>query len=289
MVFHVLPIKEYFLPGSPAEARRLLTEGKGKYSLLGGGTGLAFSKPKNIHAIVDLSRTGLDYVKERTGGIHLGSGLTISELNRHPLFSNYFGGMVREAATSVATTPLRNLITVGGNVMQVYLWSCLPVLFLGLGAKFKIIGGKKKRTIGVDDFFARQPGRQLAYDEILKEVVLPCPEKGTGGAFIKFSKTKTDFALLMASVALWTEGGLCRESRVVLGAASPMPMRLKSAEEVLKGSSLSREIIKKASLAGVESFRPLRDYRVKEGYREKIAPILVERCLSLAAERAFIR
>lgn len=106
MVNQMIPIEEYFLPQNVEEALLLLNKGKKDYYILSGGTSLAFAKPKGIKAIVDLSRIGLQYVKIRKNGILMGAATPVRELITNPLFSDYYGGVVREAALTLGTTPL---------------------------------------------------------------------------------------------------------------------------------------------------------------------------------------
>jgi len=284
MVNQMIPIEEYFLPQNVEEALLLLRKGKKDYFILSGGTSLAFAKPKGIKAIVDLSRIGLQYVKRQKNGILMGAATPVCELINNPVFSDYYGGMVREAALTLATTPLRNLITLGGNVLQIYPWSTLPPLFLALGAKFKTTG-EGKDPVPAEEFFFRHPSKQLEKAELLREIILPRQEQGARGAFLKFSKTETDFALLNIAALLRVKNGKCLEARIAVGAVASLPIRLLKAEEALMGSSLTKEILKSAAQIGGESLKPMKDFRVKDGYKERIAPILIERCLSLAWKR----
>jgi aerobic carbon-monoxide dehydrogenase medium subunit len=286
MVVHRINIKEYFLPGSIAEAIALLEKGNGKYMPVGGGTSFAFSKPREIEGLVDLSRTGIDYIKEVKDGVHIGAGVTISELIKNPLLSDYYGGVVPEAALCVGNTPLRNVITVGGKVLQIFLWCNLPPLFLAMNAKFIIAGpGKKKRSFRADVFFKKQPRRLIDKTEILKEVILPPRQKGASGAYLRFSKTENDLAMVNVAVILKMEKGICREARVALGAVAPLPVRLFAVEKLLEGKKITKKILKEASEKGTESFKPLKDFRVMDGYKKKILPVLVRRCLMSALDK----
>ncbi len=277
-------IKFYFLPNSPVNALELLQEGRGRYVPIGGGTSFTFRKPRAIEGIVDLSRTGLDFVKEMRGSLHIGATTPIGDLLKLPVFFTYYGGVVKEAARTIATMPLRNLITVGGNVLQVYPWASLPPLFLALGARFRIAGAGN-RTIKADEFFSSQPRRLLGTADILKEIILPADAKGAAGAFVKFAKTETDFALLSVAVVLHVENGLCRNARIVVGAATPLPVRLQKAERVLKNQPLTDEVIERAAIAGGNSLQPVKDFRVRDGYKKQITPVIIKRCISSAASR----
>ncbi|MBN1900388.1 FAD binding domain-containing protein [Candidatus Sumerlaeota bacterium] len=279
MVTQTMSIDDYFIPRNVKDALLLLEKGEKGYYILSGGTSLAFSKPKGIKGIVDLSRSGLDYIKKQKDGIHIGAATPVSELIKNPLFSSYFGGVAKEAALNLATTPLRNLITIGGNVLRIYLWSNLPVLFLSLGARFKTASKNDDAFFEADEFFSSQPLPRLKNGRILKEIILPPDDKAAKGAFLKFSLTKTDFALLNVAAVLWIRKGKCTKARIAIGAASPLPMRLIKAEEVLTNAVLTQEVISTAAKVGAQSIKPLRDFRVSDDYKSRIAPALIESCL----------
>ena len=278
-------VREYFLPTRASEVLKLIKREKGRCFLLAGGTGLNFGSPKGVTVIIDLSRAGLNYVRETSGGISIGAATPVCEILRNPLFSSYAGGMVRESALSIATTPLRNLITAGGNVMQVFIWSSLPVLFLALDARFRVMG-ERNGLIRAEEFFSAQPRRLVGACSILKEIILPATSECDVGAFMKFSKTETDFALINAAVFLSVRGGICKKARIAVGAVSPMPVRLAAAEKVLEGQPLSDKLIDDAARAGVSGISILRDIRVSEGYKREILPVILRRCLKMVSEHA---
>jgi CO/xanthine dehydrogenase FAD-binding subunit len=284
MVNRILPIDEYFIPRNIHEALLLLGKGKKEFFILSGGTSLAFSKPKGIKGIIDLSRAGLNYIKKQQDGIHIGAATPVSELVKNPVFSSYCGGVVKEAALTLATTPLRNLITVGGNVLRIYPWSTLPVLFLALGAKF-ITLGKSEGIFVADDFFSSQPRSRFKNGDLLKEIVLPKETQSVKGAYLKLSLTKTDFALVNIGAVLKMKNEKCLEARVIVGAVSSLPFRLLKAEETLKGSVITRDLLKSAAKVGAQTIKPLKDFRVSDDYKNKVAPALIERCLLSVWER----
>lgn len=86
-----------------------------------GGTNLLDlmkSGVENPTALVDVSRLGLDsVVPTSVGGIEIGSGVTNTAAANHPLVrANY--PVLSQAILSGATTQIRNMATVGGNLMQ---------------------------------------------------------------------------------------------------------------------------------------------------------------------------
>ena len=68
--------------------------------------------------LVDIRRLGLDTIAETsTGGVLLGAGATNSAVANHTLVRTRYP-MLSQAILSGATTQIRNMATVGGNLMQ---------------------------------------------------------------------------------------------------------------------------------------------------------------------------
>lgn len=86
-----------------------------------GGTNLLDlmkSGVENPTALVDVNRLGLDaVVRTAAGGIAIGSGVTNSAVANHPLVRADCP-VLSQAILSGATAQIRNMATVGGNLMQ---------------------------------------------------------------------------------------------------------------------------------------------------------------------------
>ena len=91
----------------------------GKY--YAGGTNLLDLMKGGVEAptaLVDVRRLGLrEVTATESGGVLIGSGVTNSALANHPLIRSRYP-VLSQAILSGATTQLRNMATVGGNLMQ---------------------------------------------------------------------------------------------------------------------------------------------------------------------------
>ena len=132
---------QYYRPETPAELEPLLGSNDPAALFIGGGTGMAFSRPA-AERIVDLSRMPWKGCRRLAdGSLEIGAVTTIGELERLPDATAFCGGILRQATDKLASTPLRNLITVGGNVAAGFAWSDLPVVFLALDARYRAFPG----------------------------------------------------------------------------------------------------------------------------------------------------
>ncbi|TGD88511.1 xanthine dehydrogenase family protein subunit M [Mycolicibacterium sp. CH28] len=105
--------------GSVDDAIRSIVDTGGAY--LAGGTNLVDLMKNGVAqppALVDVGRLGLTSVTTTaSGGVHVGAGVTNSALANHPLIRTQYP-VLSQAILSGATTQLRNMATVGGNLMQ---------------------------------------------------------------------------------------------------------------------------------------------------------------------------
>ena len=133
-----------------------------------------------------------------------------------------------------------------------------------------------KRSIEAENFFdVKVPGTTvLENDEIIKEIQLPEPPKGSKSAFLKFAFRKSiDFPIVNCAVMA---GG--KNPRISLNAVGPKPLRAAKAEEVIAGKSIKGISEKDAEAAGeaaVAGARPLNAAK----FKVQIAKTLVKRAL----------
>jgi xanthine dehydrogenase YagS FAD-binding subunit len=125
-LLHELPEFEYFEPRSVEDALQILGDYKDRAKILAGGTDLLGLMKDGIHgakmptpaALVNIKR-----IKELRSIVHttnesiVGSTATLTEISSDPTLADRFPGLV-QAAKSVATTQIRNMGTLGGNLCQ---------------------------------------------------------------------------------------------------------------------------------------------------------------------------
>ncbi len=116
---------DYIRPESVSEAIALLDGAEGKQEnarYLAGGTDLLTLMKHEISAperLIDIKRLPEldDSVTESTHGVTIGSLATLAQLEDDPLIRESFPAL-SEAAALAATPPLRNMATIGGNLLQ---------------------------------------------------------------------------------------------------------------------------------------------------------------------------
>ncbi len=279
-------IAEYHRPGTLEEALKLLQQGGGKAVLLAGGTSLSVRLPPRAKILVDTAELGLDHIEERGDAVVIGAGVRVAELMQTPVLERLYGGILPQAVRVLASTPLRNRITVGGNAVQVLPWSDLPGVLLAMDASFEIhSAGGRTRTLTADEFYARHPRTHLSPAEMVTEVRIPIPRYAHMGAYHKVSLTKVDYAGLGLSATLQMEQNRVVSCRIVAAALRPLPQRIPQAEAAVEGQQASRDLFVRAGAIAAGAVEPTRDYRYSQRYRKHLLKVWTRRCLEDAARR----
>ncbi len=238
----------------------------------------------NIGNVAALKRSSFS----ARSGLRLGSLVTIRELETNPVIRQRYPALAA-AASAFAGVQIRNLATVGGNICNASpAGDTLPAL-LAFDAQCRIAGPGGERIVPLDQFFSG-PGRTvLERGEILVEVVLPPPPKVSGSLYIKHSpRAAMDIATLgVASyVALKDRGRVCADVKIVLGAVAPTPIRAYAAEDLLRGQTITPELLVKVAQATQECASPIDDLRGSAAHRKDLAGVLTQRTLEQAIAMA---
>ncbi|MCK5671228.1 xanthine dehydrogenase family protein subunit M, partial [Candidatus Bathyarchaeota archaeon] len=105
-------------------------------------------------------------------------------------------------------------------------------------------------------------------------------------SFQKLGRTKVDIALVNTACRLSIVEGLVSDSRIVLGAVYPTPLRVRAAEDVLNGNEFTVDLAKEAAQVAAEATKPISDHRASAEYRREISGVLVKRAIIEAHGRA---
>ena len=278
----------WFRPSGPDEVADLLSKYGSEALLVAGGTALCVTPPrKDRLALIDLQQAGLSFCADRPDAFQLGAMVTARELLQHEALEQLGSGLLRQTARTMGPQPVRNRVTVGGNVMQTFRWSDLPVSLLALGAQFELRGpAGASRLVGADDLFVRQPARSLQPGELLRSVLIEKDGPHRGGAFLKLSLREPGHALASVAVVLSLapeDSARCQDIRVVAGAVAPLPQRLHAVEALLAGRVLDDQALAEARQAA-GSCRVAQDRRADEDYQRQVIGVLVQRAIEQAAQ-----
>jgi CO/xanthine dehydrogenase FAD-binding subunit len=279
------PVFEYHAPTSVDEAIALLTRYGGDGKILAGGQSLMpllnfrLSRPA---AIVDLNGIGsLAYVREDDGVIRFGAmtrqrTIEFSDVVRQRL------PLLTEATALVGHLPIRTRGTIGGSLAHADPSAEYPAVLAALDGTVVVRGPRGERTLRPNELFQSYLTTSLGSDDVLVEVRLPAMAPGSGFAFEEFSRRHGDFAIVGIAAMLVGDRERCTTARLATAGANPVPLRLRSAEEILERDGLSDAAIDAAAALAAELVDPDSDIHASAAYRRNLARVLTGRALRRA-------
>ncbi len=118
-----------------------------------------------------------------------------------------------------------------------------------------------QRTVTAKEFFGTSAKIQtvLHPNEIVKEIVVPMPKKGSKAVYNKFRmRNAIDFAVVaVASVITTDDSNTVTDASLVVGAVAPVALKNEKAEQYLLGKPLIEEVAAAAAEICVEDALPL--------------------------------
>lgn len=277
-------LTQFYHPTTIEEACKHLSEPK--TAIIAGGTAEALKKDDSIEALVDITHIDeLNYLEQDDSTIKLGATKTVQEVYKSEL-SGVSGEFLKNVAQTVAATPLRNTITVGGNLAALLWWSDLPVAYLALDAEVVCRENKHKRTVSIVEIINKTPAAFLKKGELFSEVVVPCYGENTGCDFRKQVKTHHDYPTVTVATRVTLKNGMISEARIACNAITAVPFRCQEAEKMLVGHKPTQELLEKAAENAANSIVIREDYRASKEYRKEIFQVFVRRSLESSIEAA---
>jgi len=270
-------LKGFLYPRSAEEALRMLEEGQGKAIPLGGGTSLAASSREGVERLVDISRAGLRYVRAADGVLCIGAATPAGDLARPPEGGGPASRLLAESCAAISSRAIRDAVTVGGNLVQSFPWSHLPLVCLALDARFVLGLGARRRTVEAAAFFAQHPRRLLEPGEMLLEARVP--EFEGRAKFARLALVRNDYALVTA-VACVETGASGTRVRLAVGGCLALPRRMTEAEDLLSARGFGEETVREAGEKVRAGLRVREDFRAGAEYRAHMAGVLAQDCLS---------
>lgn len=279
---------EYLKPKTIEEVVDLLDVYGDKAKIIAGGTDLLVEmKMDKLHPayLINIARVpALRYLTVEKG-LRIGALTTFRELEKSPAIRDRYTA-VFEAAQSVSSVQIKQMGTIGGNLCHGSPAADSAPPLISFGAKIRVVNRGNERVLPLEELFTGPGKTILSPKEILSEVLVPESKKNMGSAFFKMARVSSDLSKVSVAVVIERDEEHCRDIRIVLGAVAKIPLRIKGAEEVLRGKRLSEELIIKTGLRASEEIQPIDDIRSTAWYRREVSKILVGDAIRLAWKRA---
>lgn len=252
-------------------------------TIVSGGTDICVAcnkrdfTPKAILALNCLQE--LDFIDLENGNLNVGATVSLYRLEEYirdyvPEFYNllYLFG----------SPQIRHAGTLAGNIANGSpIGDSLPFLFV-CGAKLELFSARGSRLVEINDFYSGYKKMDISADEIIRQIVIPLPQKSELLKLYKVSRRKnldissfTAAFLVSAEDASWAK---LKTVKIAFGGVAPVVLRLKKAEEFLLGKEIALETFKAAADIALTEIAPISDVRGSSNFRNLLAANIFSKC-----------
>ena len=285
---------EYVTACSVEEALAALVSLRGAGRIIAGGTDLILQlshKEREASCLVDVTCIrGLSDIRRENSHVIVGAATTFAQLERSPLIRD-LAPVLAEAASWVGSPQIRNVGTLGGNVVNAQPAADGAIALLALDAEAEIANLTGRQWVPVSSLFV-SPGvsRVDATTEMLTAFRFRPQATREGSAFERLARRKA-LALPLINVAvrvqLDADATRVRSARIAIGPVAPVPFLAQEAERALMDRPLDNGLPGEAADAAAHESKPRSSLlRAGKEYRRELIRTLTERALIRAIQRA---
>jgi len=283
MSSRILPEFDLLVPQSIPEAVEMLTKYQSKAAVMAGGTDLLVLMKSGLKSEYVLSLAevpGLDYVLyDPDDGLRIGAMATLAQIVDSDIVRTNYTALWQSACVN-GTPQTRNSATVVGNILRASPAGDCCVAVLALGGKVVLQGAAGKREVDIDNFWTGY--RQTARQPFEFAVEFKIPAKEGKSAFKRMTRSDQDLSKLNAAVSLGMAGNVCQGARLAMGCVAPTLVRMKKAEEIIKGKEITDAVLKDVAEAVKAEVTPIDDVRSSAWYRKDVSGVLLKRTIEKA-------
>lgn len=249
-------------------------EGQGK-AFMAGGTDLYIQKGYS------LPRQSIQFLNEKTpapgqakivdGWIQVEARMSFEAFGRDAVIQEAIPDIL-EYNELVASLPIRNRATIGGNLCNASPIGDLTCLLLALGSEIALSGPKGSRHVPLCEYYLGYKSLNKDANEVLETIRFPQPSKDSFINWEKVSRRRNlDIASVNSACLVEVRSQKIDKARVSIGGVAPIPMRLRKLEDFLTGKSISVEMVLEAVLLAQSEISPISDSRGSADYKRLLA------------------
>lgn len=249
---------------------------------LAGGTDLIIQINRRRLApehLISLAGLGLDGISETPTEVVIGAMATHDAVVRWPGFQNELLALPQASAV-IGGRQIRNIATVGGNIVNASPAADLVPVLLALDATVDLCGSGGTRSMPLDRFLVERGRTERRRDEILTAVRFARPPAGSATWFLKAGRRKAmEISVICVAAHLVRNG----KARIAIGAAASRTVRVPEAEALVEKQGVNA--FREAGRIAAARTTPIDDVRASARYRRLLVAKLVERALEVCADR----
>ena len=264
--------------GQLGEGAKLLAGGQSLIPLMK----LRFASPEHLVDLNFISDTS--FIKGGSGALHFGAMTRHAEIENSALTRQI--PVLRDCAAGIADVQIRNRGTIGGSLAEADPSGDWANALMTLDTTIHCLGPNGARKLALSDFIKDAYTTDLANDELVTEVEVKIPPKGSSGAYLAFKRTAPVYPSASVAVQLAMDGDTCKDAAISLGCVGLTPIRASQAEKELSGKRLDDKALAAAAESARAAADPQPDMRGSADYKRQLVAALVKKAINIAARRA---
>lgn len=242
----------------------------GKKLMIGGGTDLVVQKALTVKrsSVQHLFDAGdLQEIKFENGQCHVGAAVTVTAFAESALIQGFFPDL-RQYIKLISSTPIRNMATMAGNLVNASPIGDMSIFFLALDSDIILNSNGTIRTIKLKDFYKGYKQIDKAADEIIEKIIFTPPQKDNFSFEKVCKRTHLDIASVNTALQLQLgKEGIIEEVHLSAGGVAPFPKYLTATVVYLKGKAITAEVLKEAIAIMNKEIAPISDARGTADYK----------------------
>jgi aerobic carbon-monoxide dehydrogenase medium subunit len=229
--------------------------------------------------LISLAGLGLDTIAETETGYVIGAMATHDAVVTYSGFQKQLIALTQASAV-IGGRQVRNIATVGGNVVNASPAADLVPVLLALEATVELRGSAGVRSLPLDRFLVERGRTDRRPDEILTAVRFDKPPAASATSFLKAGRRKAMEISVICVAAHLVHNG---RARIAIGAAASRTVRVPEAEALVEKQGAGA--FRAAGRIAADRTTPIDDVRSSARYRKLLVATLVERALAACADR----
>lgn len=238
--------------------------------VLGGGTDLIVQKAlhvKKSELAHVFDKGNLQEINLENSQCHVGGAVTVTAFAESKLIQGFFPEL-NKYIKLISSTPIRNMATMAGNLVNASPIGDMTIFFLALDSDIVLSKGSNKRTIKLKDFYKGYKQLDKEADEIIERIIF-APPQNSHFNFEKVSKrTHLDIASVNTACQMqFNNEGKIESIHLSAGGVAPFPKYLKNTCAFLTGKKITADILNEAIEIINNEVAPISDARGTAEYK----------------------
>ena len=234
---------------------------------IGGGTDLNVQK----HHLVKKSLINnlfddenLNGIVEEGNQVIIAASSTVTDFAESKIIKNIFPKLEQHIKL-VSSTPIRNMATIAGNLVNASPIGDMTIFLLALNADIIF---NTERKIKLKNFYLGYKQLDKQEKEIITQIIFNKPNLNSNFNFEKVSKrTHLDIASVNTACLINFENGIIKEIHLSAGGVAPFPKYLENTCKFITGKDLRKESLTEAIKIMQKEVAPISDARGTAEYK----------------------